>query len=104
MENNKPYIATKFDLNRCYEIDFEMGHFYSHKHPNAVFVNNLVLSRIEDNIIYSLVNSKYLKIYKDKTQEIKITSSTHLDEILKDDFNSNCTSKEAETLYNKFVK
>lgn len=103
-EKGKTFNATKFDLNRCYETDFEMAHFYSYKNPNAVFVNNLVLSLIKDEVVYSLVNNKYLKIYEDKTQELEIKTIEQFEEILKNDFNSKFTFKELESLYKTYVK
>ncbi len=104
IEKGKEFIATKFDLNRCYEADFEMGHFYSHKNPNAVFVNNLVVSRIEQDVIYSLVNDTYLKISNDKTQEIKIKDAKQLKEIINNDLNSKYTLEEIELIYNNYIK
>lgn len=103
LEKGKPFLATKFDLNRCYESDFELGHFYSHKNPNAIFVNNLVVSLIQDDVIYSLVNKKYLKTYKDRKEEIEIKSIEQLEQILKNDLNVNLTFKEIELLYNDHI-
>ncbi len=94
IEKNKPFIATKFDLNRCYESDFEIGHFYSYKNPQAIFVNNFVASLIQDNVINSLVNNKYFKIYKDRTEEIEIKNSEQLEQILRDELNLEFTAEE----------
>lgn len=102
-EKNKPFKATKFDLNKCYESDFEIGHFYSHKHLNAVFVNNFVLSRIEEDMVYSLVNNLYLKIYENRTDEMKINSAKELENIINSDFNANFTTKEVAYFYDSFV-
>ena len=99
-QKGKDFIATKFNLERCYESDFEMGHFYSHKHPKAMFVNNVAASRIEEDVIYSLVNNKYIKIYKDKNEEIELSSVDQFAQILKDDINLNLTFKEIEFIYN----
>jgi N-hydroxyarylamine O-acetyltransferase len=98
-EKGKPFIATKFDLSRCYEADFEIGHFYSYKNPKAVFVNNFVISLIQDNMIYSLVNNKYFKIKKEKTEEIEIKNIKQLEQILKNDLNSEFTVKEISFFY-----
>lgn len=103
LEKDKPFLATKFDLNRCYESDFELGNFYSYKNPNAIFVNNLVVSLIQDDVIYSLVNRKYLKMYTDRTEEIEIKSIEQLDQILKNDLNANFTFKEIELLFNDYI-
>ena len=102
IEKGKPFNATKFNLNRCYEPDFEMGHFYSYKNPNAVFTNNFVISLIQDNVIHSLVNNKYLKIYKNKTEEIEIKNSEQLEKILKKDLNLEFTTKEIAFFYAAF--
>lgn len=103
-EKGKPFIATKFDLNRCYESDFEMGHFYSYKNPNAVFVNNFVVSLIEDNVIYSLVNNKYFNIYKDKIEEIQIKNIKQLKDILRNDFNSKFIDEEISFFYKNYCR
>ena len=42
------YSLYRFDLVRYGQSDCELGHFYSHRHPEATFVNNLVASRILD--------------------------------------------------------
>ncbi len=75
IEKKQLFTVTKFDLNRCYETDFELGHFYSHKHPCAVFVNNLVISLIKKDEIRSLINSDYFKIYKNTQEKIEIDST-----------------------------
>lgn len=104
IQKGKPFIATKFDLNRCYESDFEMGHFYSYKHPKAVFENNLVVSSIKNDTIHSIVNNLYMIITKDNIQEIEIKDIKQFKQILTDDLNSNFTPKEIELIYNKHIK
>ncbi|MFA7084154.1 MAG: arylamine N-acetyltransferase [Arcobacteraceae bacterium] len=104
IEKGNIFNATKFDLKECYEVDFEMGNFYSHKNPNAIFVNNFVASRIEDNIIHSLFNNKYFKITTDITEEIEIKNSKQLEEILKNNLNSEFTVREVDFLYKQYVK
>lgn len=101
IENSKPFYLTKFDLKECYEVDFEMGNFYSYKNPKAVFVNNFVASRIEDNIIYSLVNNRYFEIKANKTEEIEVTNSKQLEEILQNSIKAKFTTKELEYLFAK---
>lgn len=103
IEKGKPFKITKFDLNTCYEADFEMGHFYSYKNPNAVFVNNFVISRIEENIVYSIVNNTYFNIYENKIEEIKIKNVQHLEQIIKHNFNSCFTFEEVNYFYKEFI-
>jgi len=103
LDKDDVFIATKFDLNKCYEADFEMGHFYSHKNPCAVFVNNLVLSLITKDEIRSLRNSDYFKIYENAQEKIEIKSLNMFQKILKEEFNVDFQDKELELLYKEFV-
>ena len=64
----------KFDLHPCYEIDFELGHYYSHKHPKASFVNNMVLSSILKDEVLTIVNNNFVKctLHIQKKLKLKI--------------------------------
>lgn len=104
IKDEEIYTVTSFDLNPCFEADFEMGHFYSHKHPCAVFVNNLVLSLITDIEIRSLRNNVYLKIYENRNEEIDISSLDKFSNVLKNDFNLNFSDNEIKTIFEKYVK
>jgi N-hydroxyarylamine O-acetyltransferase len=53
------YSLYRFDRSRYGQSDAELGHFYSHRHPDATFVNNLVASRILDDEVRSLRNRTY---------------------------------------------
>lgn len=99
IKDNDFYTLYKFDLNVYYEPDFEMGHFYSHKHSKANFVNNLVLSRIKADEILSLRNRSFQKIYKTHTKEIIITTLEQLKDILEDEFSYPIEYKELENIY-----
>lgn len=104
LQNDEIFIATRFDLNKCYESDFEMGHFYSYKNPCAVFVNNLVLSFITDNEIRSLRNSDYFKIYENLQEKIEISNLDKFQKILREDFNVSFEDEEISALYKNFVE
>ncbi len=104
VENNEPYRVTQFDMNPCYETDFEMGHFYSHKHPSAVFVNNLVVSVIQENEIRSLRNGNYFKIFEHGMEEISIHSIKELKSILENELNTYFEEDEIKYLYTHYVK
>ncbi len=104
LEKEQWFKATKFDLHPCYEVDFEMGHFYSHKNPCAVFVNNLVISRIDENCIYSLRNADYIKIYENEFIKIPIESAEKLDVVLREDFNVSFSKEEVALFYKKYVQ
>ena len=104
IDEDEPFILTTFDLKRCSEADFEMGHFYSHKHPCAAFVNNLVISLFTNREIRSLRNSDYIKLYKDHQEEITIESLEQFSTILKEELNLNFTANEVQFFYENYVQ
>jgi len=97
------YTLYSFDLTKHNERDFEMGHFYSSKHKDAVFVNNLVLSRITDTKIYSLKNNSYHEISKANTEEITIKTQEQFSVILRDIFEYDISDKNIKYLFDKFI-
>lgn len=101
--NDKVFTVTHFDLNPCLEADFEMGHFYSHKNPCAVFVNNLVISLITKNEIRSLRNGDYFRICKDKEEKIVISTLEEFENILQNELNVQFTFEERKSLYTLYV-
>ncbi len=104
IENNVPYRVTQFNMNPSYEADFEMGHFYSHKHPSAIFVNNLVVSVIKEKEIRSLRNGNYFRIFEHGVEEILIHSAKELKSILENDLNLYFEDEEIKYLYTHYVK
>ena len=104
LKNDELFTITNFDLNNYNDADYEMGHFYSHKHPNAVFVNNLVISQITDSEIRSLRNNNYIKIYENFQEEILLNSFETLKKIVADDFNMCFTDEELKFIFNNYVK
>lgn len=102
--DNEPYTLYSFDLQRYNEMDFEIGHFYSHKHPKAIFVNNLVLSVIKDDEVLSLRNNTFQKLYKDKTEEITIDTIDLFRDILRSNFNYILDEVDSNFLYKNFVE
>ncbi len=104
IKDEKPFIILRFYLTQCYDCDFELGHFYSHKHPNAVFVNNLTVEKMNSEVIYDLVNNKFSKFYKDKTEKIKVQNIDELSKILKEDFNLDYTDEEIKIVYDKCLR
>jgi N-hydroxyarylamine O-acetyltransferase len=72
----------RFDLVRFGQADAELGHFYSHRHPQATFVNNLVASRILDDEIRSLRNREYLVLTPTGEERHDVADATDLRRIL----------------------
>ncbi|MFZ4812553.1 MAG: arylamine N-acetyltransferase, partial [Ilumatobacteraceae bacterium] len=75
------------------------GHFYSHRHPAAVFVNNLVVSRILDTEIRSLRNRSYRVLRAEGHVDTEIADAVQLCSMLRDDFGLNITDDEGQRLF-----
>jgi N-hydroxyarylamine O-acetyltransferase len=90
-----------FNLNRYTEEDCIMGNFYSSKHPDAVFMNNLVLSRILPEVTLSLRNDKYHRIGINHTDVTQINDYMQLQKIIKEDFDIELSHEESNNLYVK---
>lgn len=95
------YSLYTFDLNRYTEADCLVGNFYSCQHPNAVFVNNLVVSRILPDKILSLKNNVYHRIGVNDTEIININDHCQLQAIIKKDFNIEIGTSECEFIFQK---
>ena len=104
MRHDGPFILYAFDLSACNEKDFEMGNFYSSKHKNANFVNNLVLSKITDEKICSLKNNSYHEISKESTDVKTINSQEELIALLRDEFDYALSDEQITYLFEKFIK
>jgi N-hydroxyarylamine O-acetyltransferase len=89
----------RFEHCRYGPSDCELGHFYSHRHPDANFVNNLVACRKLDDETRSLLNRDYrvLRPTGDKQREIR--SAAELKALLEQDFDLLITSAESERLF-----
>lgn len=103
LTNNTPFTLYSFELQNYHESDFELGHFYSHKHPKAPFVRNLFLCLIKDKVTLLLLNGTFKKTYKNKEEEIPVDTIAHFKHILETQFNYFLTNEELEFLYKKFV-
>ncbi|MBD1583347.1 arylamine N-acetyltransferase family protein [Pseudoalteromonas sp. S16_S37] len=63
----------QIDLAEVFEGDCEVGHFYSHQHFEAAFVNNLVVSRIEDGQRYLIRNDSFIHMNEQTGAQIQQT-------------------------------
>jgi N-hydroxyarylamine O-acetyltransferase len=89
----------RFDLSRYGEADAELGHFYSHRHPDAAFVNNLVAARIVDDEVRSLRNLELRIMRSDDEERITVADARHLRELLSGMFDLDVDEVEAERLF-----
>lgn len=97
------FTLYTFDLHYYTESDCLLGHFYSHKHPNAAFVNNLVICRKFFNDIKSLRNNEFHHVKDSATQTTKITSIEQLHQLLIDVYQLDLDIAISEFLFHKFV-
>jgi len=95
------YSLYRFDLAHYGQSDCELGHFYSHRHPDAVFVNNLVASLILDDEVRSLVNREYRVLRGDAHTASRITSAPQLSDLLSTEFGIQVSDAEAKRLFDE---
>ena len=95
------FSLYRFELVRYGQSDCELGHFYSHRHPDAAFVNNLVGALILENETRSLRNLEYWVTRKSGTRIQKFCSSEQLRQILVGALDIQVTQKEGDQLFEK---
>lgn len=93
------FSLYRFELARYGQADCELGHFYSHRHPDAVFVNHLVVSLIQANETRSLRDLEYWVIKKSGTQNLEISDSEQLRRILVGELGVQVNEEESRRLY-----
>lgn len=95
------FSLYRFELSRYGQADCELGHFYSHRHPNALFVNHLVSSLILENEIRSLRDLEYWVITESGTQIREIDNSEQLRQILVGELGLQVSDDESRRLYDR---
>ncbi len=90
-----------FDLALYSEADCEVANFYSCQHPQAVFMNNLLMTRIFPDKTLSLRNHQYYRIALDGTEIIDIADHFQLQTVAKEDFDISLSEDESLILFNK---
>jgi len=63
------FTLYRFDLADYSDADCLLGHFFSHKYPEAGFVNNLVISLKNDDCIVALKNHQFITRRHDEKGE-----------------------------------
>jgi N-hydroxyarylamine O-acetyltransferase len=92
-----------FDLHYYSEADCALSHFFSHQHPSAVFVNNLVICRKHFNDVKSLRNGEFHHIENGATTTTQITQVKGLHQLLTQVFELDLDIAISEFLFHKFV-
>ena len=97
-------MLYRFDLGSYTEADCMVSNFYTSKHPQSNFLNNLILSRKIDNDIRSLRNSEFHRISQGITDITQVTSVAQLNQLLKESFSLDLEMAVIESLFDRFVK
>ena len=85
------FSLYRFELARYGQADCEVGHFFSHRHPDANFVKHLVVSLIKENETRSLVDLKYWVNTQSGTRSQEIGDAEQLRRILVDELGGQVT-------------
>lgn len=98
-----PFLLYRFDLAQYTDADCELGHFYSHKHPNAAFKNNLVVSKKTSASAISIANQRLKYSSTSSTNVELIESSKSLFEILTNLFQLQVEQEVCEFLFEHLI-
>lgn len=98
------FTLYSFDSGRYTEADCRSGHHYSSSHPDAVFVNNLVVSRKYYDDIRLLINGEFHQTKRGETAITPISSKDKLNEILMEEFGITLTSAQLSLLYEGYCQ
>ncbi len=95
------FSLYRFELARYGQADCEVGHFYSHRHVDATFVNHLVVSLIQETETRSLRNLEYWINTKSGTRSQVISDPEQLRQILVGELGVQLTEAESRRLYER---
>ena len=95
------FSLYRFELHQYGESDCELGHFYSHRHPAATFVNNLVVARLLPERILSLRNREFRIITAAGEELTTIADDCQLHTLLTETCGLEVTPEEALRLWNR---
>lgn len=102
-KDNEFFTLYTFNLHHYSEAECLPAHFYSHKHPDAAFVNNLVICRKHFNHIKSLRNGEFHRVQNGVTKTTYITTAAELHQMLTEVFELDVDIAISEFLYSKFI-
>lgn len=93
------FSLYRFELARYGQADCELGHFFSHRHPDAAFVRNLVASRILPAEVRSLRNREYWIMTGAGDRKQDVRDPAHLRKLLDEEFGIQVTAAECDDLF-----
>jgi N-hydroxyarylamine O-acetyltransferase len=101
LKNGEFFSLYRFELARYGQADCELGHFYSHRHPDAAFVNHLVVSLIKESETRSLRDLDYWIVTNSNTHRQEVGDYLLLKNILIEELGVQVTEEEARRLYDE---
>ncbi|OUS03804.1 arylamine N-acetyltransferase [Gammaproteobacteria bacterium 42_54_T18] len=103
LKDNDFFTLYTFNLHQYSEAECLPAHFYSHRYPEAAFVNNLVICRKYFNNIQSLRNGEYHQVQSGETVITQITSAKQLHQLMAEVFELKIDIGVSEFLFSKFI-
>lgn len=102
------FTLYRFDLADYSDSDCQLSHFFSHKYPEAGFVNNLVISLKSDEMIVALKNHELITRFTYKSgQRVETTelilSAKALYQTLTQTFHLSIDKAISEHLFERFL-
>lgn len=97
------FSLYRFELTRYGQADCELGHFYSHRHPAATFVNHLVVSLLLEEETRSLRDLEYSVITRSGARTRPVRDSGQLRQLLVGEFGCQVTDAESRLLFDRFA-
>ena len=98
------FSLYRFERHRYGDSDCELGHFYSHRHPSATFVNHLVVARLLPDRILSLRNRDYRVMTAEGEESAVVATVEALLALLTREFGLAVTPAEAALLFGRLVR
>lgn len=102
------FTLYRFDLADYSDADCQLSHFFSHKYPEAGFVNNLVISLKNDERIVAIKNHEFITRFEDRGERIEtinlIRSADRLYQILSNTFELSIDKAIVDHLFERFLQ
>lgn len=97
------FTLYRFDLQRYTEADCLVSHFFSHRYPQAGFVNNMVVCSKQPDKVISLRNHELHIMRAGNTEITPVEDADQLHSLLNDLLDLETEQAVAEHLFARFV-
>ena len=104
IKDNDYFTLYRFDNAIYSDADCELGHFYSHKNPQAVFLKNLMVTLKKSGQTIALVNSELITRERVGERKRQIESPEVLSKILMSEFGLALEPAVVEHLFIRFLE